>query len=124
MRSPTIRRIACPTSSSCFSSNAIPNSILPRPAQCSSVPARDCPQPMQIQCFVRALRAVDQKSNFPKLKIQNSFPPIPPAIPPLIKIRCAKMLTKAHHPTSLTEEHDVQQASDHPWRSLAPPRLG
>ena len=53
-----------------------------------------------------ALRARDQKSNRPRNQIQNNLHAFSPAKPALMKIRCAKMLTKAHHPTSLTEEKD------------------
>src|SRR5690242_6589230 len=52
----------------------------------------------------RALRAVNQKSNRPKTQFQNNSEANSPANPPLIKIRCAKMITAAHHPVSLTEE--------------------
>ena len=61
-----------------------------------------------VSCQGSALRALDQKSNPPRRQFQINLPPIPPAIPPLIKTRCAKMPTKAHHRASLTEEHDVQ----------------
>jgi hypothetical protein len=50
-----------------------------------------------------ALRARDQKSNRSPGRIQNNFHAIPPAIPTLINKRCAPLITKTHHPTSLTE---------------------
>src|SRR5438552_2736377 len=72
----------------------------------------------------RALRAMTKKSNPPPQVSPNQFSANSPAIPSLIKIRCAKMSTKAHHPASLTEEDDAQWQLLHPWRSLVPPRLG
>jgi hypothetical protein len=57
----------------------------------------------------RALRAVDQRSNPPRKEFQNSFHTKSPAIPTLIKTRCAPVITKTHHLTSLTEEHDAQK---------------
>src|SRR5437763_1012055 len=44
----------------------------------------------------RALRPLAQESNRPQTRFQNNFPAFPPAKSPLRKIRCAKILTKAH----------------------------
>jgi hypothetical protein len=57
---------------------------------------------------MRALRAHDQKSNRPKTQNPNNFHAKSPAISALIKTRCAKMLTKAHHRASLTEEDKMR----------------
>jgi hypothetical protein len=50
------------------------------------------------------------------------FTHFPPAIPALIKIRCAKMITKAHHRASLTEEDDARPTPQHPPHPAPAPR--
>ena len=61
-----------------------------------------------VQFDLRALRAVDQKSNRPKTQIQNNFHANSPGISLLIKICCAPLITKAQHRAGLTEgQHDV-----------------
>jgi hypothetical protein len=50
----------------------------------------------------------------PARKSRTIFHAIPPAIPPLIKIRCAPVITKAHHPASLTEGDDARRKTDAP----------
>src|SRR5690348_13688575 len=79
----------------------------------------------------RALRAHDQKSNRPNPEIQNNSHAKSPAKPPPIKIRCAKMLKKAHHPSRLTEEDHARSTgspdpkrphgTSAPWRSPSLP---
>src|SRR5205823_4398409 len=71
----------------------------------------------------RALRALDQKSNRPAKEIQNRSHANSPAFPALINNRCAPVITKTHHPSSLTEEEMTVTMRDRPintpWRPLA-----
>src|SRR5207237_1044685 len=55
------------------------------------------------------LRILDQKPNPPTAQFQNNLHAISTANPTLIKTRCASVITKAHHPSSLTEEDDAPQ---------------
>ena len=89
----------------------------PNPATASQIPPppqppKDCRVSRSPFCHSisrpgRALRAVDQKSDRLRNQIQKNFPAKPSAFPTLIKIRCASVLTKAHHSASLTGgQHD------------------
>jgi hypothetical protein len=60
-------------------------------------------QPAQARCT-----SVTNPAHHTPSKIPPPFSKKSPAFPLLIKIRCAKMLTKAHHPTSLTEEDNAR----------------